>query len=47
MFTLRNPVAHESLSMFQYDAMLQLMFSSMITYEIDKGVTHSGMIEFE
>ena len=47
MIALRNPVAHENLSMSQDDAMRQLMFASMIMYKIDEGVIHSGITEQE
>lgn len=47
MFALRNPVAHENLSTSQDDAIRQLMFVSMTMYEIDEGVTHSGITERE
>ena len=47
MIALRNPVAHENLSMSQDDAMRQLIFASMIMYKIDKGVIHSGITEQE
>jgi len=47
MIALRNPVAHENLSMAQDDAIRQLMFASMIMYKIDEGVIHSGITEQE
>lgn len=47
MTALRNPVAHENLSMSQDDAMRQLMFASMIMYKIDEGVIYSGITEQE
>lgn len=45
LIALRNPVAHENLSMSQDDAMRQLMFASMLMYRIDEGIIHLEITE--
>jgi hypothetical protein len=47
MNALRNPVAHENLSLSPEDAMRRLMFASMIMCKIDDGVIHSEITEQE
>ena len=45
MTGLRNPKAHENLTISEEDAMRQLMFSSMLMYKIDDAVRYSHISE--
>lgn len=45
MIGLRNPKAHENLTISEEDAMRQLMFASMLMYKIDDAVEYSGIRE--
>lgn len=46
MAGLRNPKAHENLTIENTDAMRQLMFASMLMYKIDEGVEYSHINEY-
>lgn len=45
MTGLRNPKAHENLTISEEDAMRQLMFASMLMYKIDDAVRYSDISE--
>ena len=45
MSALRNPKAHENLSITPADAMRQIVFASMLMYKIDDGLAYSHISE--
>lgn len=45
MTGLRNPKAHDNLTISEEDAMRQLMFASMLMYKIDEAVEYSNIYE--
>ena len=45
MAALRNPKAHENITISADDAWRRLMFASMLMYEIDEAVKYTGLCE--
>lgn len=45
MAALRNPKAHENITITADDAWRRLMFASMLMYEIDEAVKYTGLCE--